>query len=212
MYLVWYASYGSNLKRQRFMCYIQGGKPEGRTEPNQGCRDKTPPIDSKPVSLNFDLYFAGKSKSWGGGGVAFIREGTKESLTLGRMYLITYEQFNDVVMQENDKCVNGELYVPRFQQLVQQRESVLPDKPWYGKLLNVGTEGGHPIVTFTTPITDLRPNPNDPSEEYLNTIASGLRETYPKMTDTEITAYLYARGGHQKNNDPSPDRSLGGGN
>ena len=30
--LVRYASYGSNLKRQRFMCYIKGGIPGGKTK------------------------------------------------------------------------------------------------------------------------------------------------------------------------------------
>src|SRR6202011_4779241 len=54
---VWYASYGSNLKRKRFMCYIKGGTPEGSAKRNEGCRDKSEPTESRPISLNFTLYF-----------------------------------------------------------------------------------------------------------------------------------------------------------
>lgn len=65
-------------------------------------------------------------------------------LTLGRMYLITDEQFNDVVMQGNDKTPDGSRFVPAFNQLVSQSQSNLSDKLWYGKLLNIGSEGGCP--------------------------------------------------------------------
>lgn len=188
--LTWYASYGSNLKRQRFMCYIEGGIPEYRTEPNEGSRDRTPPTQSRPVSFNLELYFAGRSRAWGDGGVAFLRQGAKQPPTLGRMYLITDEQFNDVVMQENSRRVDGSRFVPSFEQLVRDREHLLPGNSWYGKLLNIGTEEGYPILTFTTARTDLLPNPNAPSEQYLKTIASGIKETYPEMTNDEISEYL----------------------
>ena len=143
--LVWYASYGSNLKRKRFMCYIKGGTPEGSARKCDGCfRDRSDPIESRPISLNFELYFAGQSKTWGNGGVAFIRDSSERGLTLGRMYLITDEQFNDVVMQGNDKTPDGSRFVPAFNQLVSQSQSNLSDKLWYGKLLNIGSEGGCP--------------------------------------------------------------------
>jgi hypothetical protein len=186
--LVWYASYGSNLKRARFMCYIKGGKPHEGAKPNKGCfRDKSDPIESRPISLNFELYFAGQSANWGNGGVAFIRGGGGH--TLGRMYLITAEQFNDVVMQENGKTPDGSPFVPAFKKLVSQSQSILPGRPWYGKILNIGSEGGWPILTFTTARTDLL-NPNAPAEEYLKVIASGIKETYPQMGNDDIAEYL----------------------
>ena len=49
--LVWYAVYGSNLRRQRFDCYIAGGRPEGSNTEYPGCRDKTPPKDDRPIAL-----------------------------------------------------------------------------------------------------------------------------------------------------------------
>jgi hypothetical protein len=71
--LVWYASYGSNLKRARFMCYIKGGTPPGGAKPNKGCfRDKTDPIEILQISLNYELYFAGQSGTWGNGGVLVL--------------------------------------------------------------------------------------------------------------------------------------------
>lgn len=185
---VWYASYGSNLNYQRFMCYIKGDVPQWRTEPNQGCRDKTPPQKKRPIQLNFVLYFAGRATSWNNGGAAFIRQDGDESRVLGRMYLITDDQFNDIVMQENSRKVDGSRFVPPFDILSQRRESLLPGKPWYGRLLNVGVEQGHPILTFTTNRTDLRLN--SPSENYVKTIASGLKETYPSMKVPEIFSYL----------------------
>jgi hypothetical protein len=209
--LVWYASYGSNLKRERFMCYIKGGTPPGSTKRNDGCfQDKSDPIESRPISLKLELYFAGQSYGWPRkekngdvpGGVAFIRANPERGPTLGRMYLITDEQFNDVVMQENSKKPDGSRFVPAFNQLVSQPQSILPGNPWYGKLLNIGSEEGCPILTFTTARTDL-PNPNAPGEQYVKVIASGIKETYPRMSDSDVVNYLLQADGVRGLIDPT---------
>lgn len=182
------------------MCYIQGGVPQGRTAPDEGSRDRTPPRDSRPVPLNFELYFAGSSSAWGNGGTAFIRHGGRKSLVLGRMYLITDEQFNDVVLQENGKRVDDTRFVPPFEQLQRKGQWILPGNPLYGGLLNIGSEGRHPVLTFTTAWTNLRPN--SPSENYVKVIASGIKETYPRATNREIAMYLLAADGIRGNLDP----------
>lgn len=41
--LVWYASYGANLLRERFMFYVQGGVLKGSDRQYPGCRDKSEP-------------------------------------------------------------------------------------------------------------------------------------------------------------------------
>jgi hypothetical protein len=187
--LVWYASYGSNLKRERFMYYIKGGTPQESTKQYPGSRNQNDPIESQPIALEFELYFAGQSEAWGNGGVAFIRENPERGPTLGRMYLIADEQFNDVVMQENSKKPDGTRNVPAFDQLVSPLVPSLPDNPLYGKLLNIGSVGGHPILTFTTARTDL-PNPNPPTAPYVRTIASGIKEAYPRMSEDDIVDYL----------------------
>ncbi len=165
------------------MCYIKGGRPRGSAKQYLGCRDKRDPIESRPMPLNFELYFAGQSNTWPRreedsdvpGGIAFIRQNPERGPTLGRIYLITDEQFNDVVLQENDKTPEGNRYVPAFEQLVRQRELPLDDDPLYGKILNIGSEEGHPILTFTT---GRHLTLNEPSESYLKEIAAGIGETY----------------------------------
>ena len=79
------------------------------------------------------------------------------------------------------------MYVPVFEQLVSQREVPLDGDPLYGKILNIGSEEGSPILTFTT---DRHLTLNEPSESYLKEIAAGIRETYPQMSDDDITEYL----------------------
>ena len=185
--LVWYASYGSNLcYERRFMCYLRGGTPAGSRERNPGCRDPTPPRDMKPVLLPFELYFASYAKSWDGA-PAFIRPGNDKHRAYGRMYLITDEQFNDVVLQENGRKPNGKRFVPSFEELNGIHEFRLPSNPLYGLLLRVDTQNGAPIITFTT-ARNLISGP--PSEAYVKIIVAGLRETNPAMTDAEIAHYL----------------------
>lgn len=184
---IWYASYGSNLTyRHRFLCYIAGGTPAGSTHRNPGCRDRTPPLDSRPVTLPAELYFAAYSQSWGGS-PAFIR-GPKKWITYGRMYLITDEQFNDVVLQENDRAVDGTRFVPPYEQLTRLDTYILSSGGLYGLLWRVGSERGSPVITFTTADNTLPIGP--PSEAYVKIIATGLKETYPKMTEADISQYL----------------------
>ncbi|MGX1752144.1 hypothetical protein [Sphingobacterium sp. NPDC055346] len=55
---VWYACYGSNLLKDRFYCYIQGGQPAGANTIYEGCTDKSLPIDEENIIINAELYFA----------------------------------------------------------------------------------------------------------------------------------------------------------
>lgn len=199
-HLVWYASYGSNLNyRDRFMCYISGGKPPGSSTTNPGCRDKKPPLDSRPIELNFELYFAHYFKGWRGA-AAFIRgPGNAQDVTLGRMYLITDDQFNDVVLQENGKQVDGTRFVPSFDDLLNQQSSILSSQLYYGRLLRIRVEERAPVLTFTTS-KDLLIGP--PSEAYIKVIVSGIRETYPAMSDSEICNYLLRADGVRGNLQP----------
>jgi hypothetical protein len=65
----------------------------------------------------------------------------------------------------------------------------LNGNPYYGKLLNIGSEGRYPILTFTTARSDLQ-HATAPSEQYVKVIASGIKETYPEMRDDDIAEYL----------------------
>lgn len=195
---VWYASYGSNLSKSRFYCYIKGGKPEGSNITESGCRDMSLPLDDKKLILNNELLFVEKSKRWGNKGVAIIDTKIKPSIkTYGRMYLITKDQFIDVVKQENGIKVEESLNV-NFPKHEKGSSEVLFKNKRYGRIVYVGEELGHPIFTFTTsvPIEDCIIN--QPSEEYLKMIANGIYETY-KLSSVDIAKYFIGFEGVQGN-------------
>ena len=161
---VWYACYGSNLCRERFLWYIQGGGPKN----NSGCQDKTLPVVERPYSIHHELYFANQSRTWGNGGVAFLKTEKNEKIqTLGRAYLITTAQFEDIRKQEGSSA------------------------NWYGHVLDLETLGGIPVKTLTRIPEDVGQYIiNTPSLEYLDMLRRGLWETYPSMTVEEVSKYL----------------------
>ncbi len=187
--LVWYASYGSNLCMDRFLCYIQGGTPQGSSKLHAGCTDKFLPKNIKNIVINRQLYFAKEYSSWGKGGVAFIKNNISDEVcTLGRMYLITYDQFIEVVKQEND--YTGELTID-FLDAIDKGNSVFLNNAWYGNLIYLGQEEGFPKFSFTNE-TDLNDEVNSPSKEYLDTLKRGVKESY-EMSDNEIQDYFNNR-------------------
>ena len=185
--LVWYAVYGSNLLRSRFDCYIQGGKPKGATKESVGCRDKTPPRDARRFILAHGLYFAEHSESWGGA-IAFIRRTASGAHTYGRMYLITYGQFNDVVRQENGRPIPDRVVVPSFDSLPDADHWEIEGYERYGGIIKIGARHGHPILSLTA--AHENHIVGTPSEAYVKTIVSGLEETYLCMRKSKILAYL----------------------
>jgi hypothetical protein len=145
---VWYASYGSNINRDRFMCYIQGGSPEGSTRVETGCRDTTPPIAEAAFQIQYPLYFAKEASGWQSQGVGFLGLHPEQNdVTYGKIYLITSEQFLDVVKQENNGLAcNIDL------NMVKDKGSVIfRPKAWYGNVLYLGEKDNYPVFTFTAP-------------------------------------------------------------
>ncbi|MEM1574166.1 MAG: hypothetical protein QXI49_06735 [Candidatus Methanomethylicaceae archaeon] len=115
---IWYAGYGSNLSRQRFLCYILGGKPKYGNKKHSGCKNRTLPTENKPIKIPYILYFAlpsgEKTSNWGKGGVAFIAPEKIEDeklWTLGRMWKITKDQYYEIKEQEGTSWYNYELYL-----------------------------------------------------------------------------------------------------
>lgn len=188
---IWYASYGSNISFERFMCYIQGGKPEGATKTYQGCTDKTPPLDQKPIKIPHELYFAKVAGVWNGGGVCFINpEKSKNAGTLGNMYLITRQQFLELVQQENNA---KEIIEIDFEKAQKEKSIAIKEKGWYGNLLCLGEKDNAPIFTFTNE-KFLANEINSPNQHYLKTIIKGLINTY-QLNHTELEAYFLSKKG-----------------
>ncbi len=187
--LIWYACYGSNLLRSRFMCYIEGGQPEGGAKIYRGCTNPTPPVNTKPIILPYELYFSQRSDIWENKGVAFIKSQRNENAkTLGRMYLITKQQFVEIVRVENNLHPREDYLTIDFEQVINNGESVLFPS-WYGRIIYIGEDDGRPIFTFTAGWGDDEIEPNPPGEKYLEIIVKGIKETYD-LPDDEIIHYL----------------------
>lgn len=183
--LVWYACYGSNLLRDRFYCYIKGGTFKGNTKDYLGCTNKSLPLKEKSIYIPHDLYFAKQSKSWNNGGVAFIRTNKNENVkTLGRIYLITKEQFSEIIRQETNYKKD---FTIDFELAESKGHLEILDKSWYGNIIFLGDESKCPIFTFTN-IINLDEF-SRPSVEYLKVIMKGIISGFKLNTD-EIVKYL----------------------
>lgn len=170
---VWYFAYGSNIMKERFLCYITGDSFKWRSgDSGDGCTNKDLPQDSKEYKINYKLYFAQKAASWDNQGVAFISP--KETLgheIWGRVWKITKEQFEEIWKQEG----RGE--------------------KWYPIKIELGHIEEIPIWTITSFKEKDR---NKPSKKYVKTIMCGLEETYKgknEGTKSEICNYLSKKEG-----------------
>jgi hypothetical protein len=189
--LVWYASYGSNLCQARFMRYITGGRPPGVSHSHGGARDKRPPRADMGLALPHQLYFAGTSKVWNGSPCFVDTDVTPGAFSHARAYLIGWEQFEDIVAQEN-----GRLSVPielgpddlapgLTHQLGSRR---------YENVLCLGPFDGVPVLSLTSPWSMSSAEIDAPSIAYLKVLITGLREVHG-LPDEEIVAYLGATPG-----------------
>ncbi len=183
---VWYAAYGSNLSRARFDCYLLGGCPDGASHVYPGSRDASVPADDVAADIDVELAFGGTSVTWGGG-VAFIRDGTARRAK-ARLYLVTLEQFADVVAQENWLEPGSVLIEPGLPMPI-----TLEGEHMYRVVVPLGERGGIPVLTVSQPADTP---PARPSLPYLRHIAHGLREAHD-MTSREIVDYLHAATGVQ---------------
>jgi len=181
---VWYASYGSNLSRARFLTYLRGGRPPGAQRSFEGARNQSDPLDDRALTLPGTVFFGWESPTWGGGIAFYDAAGAGQALA--RAYLVTEQQFADVAAQEMHRPPGADLDLEHV--LEHARHVVGPGR--YEALHLVGEIDDHPVLTFTTP------NPaalqrNSPMPAYLRTMADGLREAHG-LADEEVTAYLLA--------------------
>jgi hypothetical protein len=179
---IWYVAYGSNLSRERFCCYLRGGRPEGNDRDYPGCRDASDPMDRFGLLIAGGVYFAGRSSGWRAGMAFFDPEAPREAAA--RAYLITAEQFVDVLAQETKRTPGMPLdLVPAF-----RGERYSQGVGGYPILVRVGDRDGVPLMTFTR---DWRTAATlvAPSEIYLAAMATGLREAHG-WSPTQIDCYL----------------------
>lgn len=186
---IWYASYGSNLNRERFMCYIGGGRPKGSEKTEVGCTDKTPPLLEETDIIRYPLYFAKRSNRWQKQGVAFIGlDEEEDAQTFSKRYLITADQFHDVVKQEN----NGVELELNFDEIIRGRYQKVRES-WYGTIIHLGQHDGIPVFTFTAD-WGLDVAFTKPSEPYVSMIMEGLK-TIEGLRHADIMNYLLTKPG-----------------
>jgi hypothetical protein len=181
---IWYVAYGSNLSRERFCTYLQGGQPNGSERNYPGCRDTSDAVDSFGLLIIGGVYFAGQSSGWGAGMAFYDAEATGE--VAARAYLITTEQFVDVLAQETRRPPGMTLDLEPFF----QGDSYSDGVGGYPLLVRVGERRGLPLVTFTRPRSTASPLAA-PSAPYLAAMAIGLREAHG-WSEVQIDRYLSA--------------------
>ena len=181
---IWYVAYGSNLCRDRFRYYLRGGQPEGSERHYSGCRDASEPTDSFGLTIRGCVYFAGHSSVWRAG-MAFY-DPSAEGEVAARAYLITAEQFVDILAQETRRPpgMTADL-MPIF-----RGDHYGEGVGGYPILVRVGERRGVPLVTFTRDRHTV-PRLAAPSASYLATMALGLREVHG-WSQSEINHYLSA--------------------
>lgn len=170
------------------MAYIKGKNVPGTEISEVGCRDKTDPVKIEKYILPYEMYFAGHSKRWNKQGVGFVsKDASSEYVTYGKRYLISREQFIDVVCQENNISNEDfdEYSLPVFSG---KDDYILFPKRMYGRVMCVGIEEGIPILTFTS-VKESVETSVEPSVEYLNMIALGIYETH-NINKKEIVNYF----------------------
>jgi hypothetical protein len=172
---VWYAAYGSNTDAARFDCYLRGGCPAGGARTYPGCRDTSPPADTRALWLPGSVYFAGTSSVWGGGS-AFYDPHTAGPVA-ARGWLITVGQLADLITQEmhGDPGSRPELEDRILSAVAEDARGTHALGPGrYETLLATHALDGTLVFTFTA----ARAHPDEertrPSAPYLATIAAGL--------------------------------------
>ncbi|WP_433472843.1 histone deacetylase [Spirillospora sp. CA-142024] len=182
---LWYVAYGSNLHRERFRCYLSGGRPRGGARHYTGCRDPRPAGAEHPVTMPGGIYFALTSLTWGGG-MAFY-DPALPGRAAARAYLLTRRQFCDVLSQEMRRDIGADHDLSEA--IAHGRQRLGPGR--YETVLKVGERAGHPMLTFTAPAPHP---PNAPTAPYLTMLGHGLREAHGWSAE-RAASYLARRPG-----------------
>jgi hypothetical protein len=198
--VVWYAAYGSNMRRERLRRYVEGGAggAQGGARSYPGCADRRMPVRDTAVELPGTLYFATHSPVWGGGRAFYDPDAP--GTVWGRAYLVTAGQLRDIAAQEMYARPReypgpgpGPDPGPDFGAAVAAgRLRLGPGR--YETVVCPGRLDGVPLLTFTAPWGVDGVEHTAPSPPYLTQIALGLREA-GRLTGPEIARYLASRPG-----------------
>ena len=172
---LWYLAYGSNMLESRLRAYIEGTST-GPYGAHKGSRDRRGPTGNRSVRTGHNVYFAGQSIRWNGP-VAFLELTSTDSFSLGRAYLLTWNQIVDIAAQENgDAKPYSHRTLPPINCYIE-----LQTKGKYNIILRLEDHEEIPTVTLTTSRDLPR---GEPTPEYLAAMRQGFSnsEISPMMT------------------------------
>uniref|UniRef100_A0A5B7BC80 histone deacetylase n=1 Tax=Davidia involucrata TaxID=16924 RepID=A0A5B7BC80_DAVIN len=199
---VWYATFGSNMSKSRFLCYIQGGQVEGMRKPCSGSMDKSLPKEILWKTVPHRLFFGrDHTSTWGPGGVAFLHPKSNiHDKAYMCLYRITLEQFNDVLLQEN--VSSYDMRSPLFDLTAlnsivktQYISVEILKRGWYHNVVYLGKENDIPILTMTCTLSNIESFKTGnlplcaPNKDYANILVKGLVEGN-KLPEEEAMAYI----------------------
>lgn len=148
--------------------------------------------EDRPLDIGHRLYFAGFAEPWGGAPCFIDIVESPDTPTRARAYLITWEQFEDVVAQENARPTSP---IDLDDRDLTESCSFRLGPGRYENLLCFGRhDDGFPLVTITSPWTMTDAQLGAPSPAYLKVMIAGLRQSH-SMSDDAIVAYLAAAPG-----------------
>ena len=195
---VWYVAYGTGLSRNNFMQQIIGGQPEGSIQTFEGCSDKTPPVHDQFISLPYALYFAGDCPHWvdRGGYVNIQPVPSSSAHTIARAYLITIDQFEEIVAQQNGRA--GRQVLPLRQALQHGHATIGKGVGHYDELVFCGMKDNTPMFSVTAVKPELPYVP--PSLSYTRLLCKGLSESagFEKQEALDYMLHTPGIAGHYK--------------
>lgn len=191
--LVWYVAYGSNLAARRFACYLSGGRPTGAARHYAGCRDTRAPRRTLSLEVEGGLVFAGRSTVWGGG-MAFY-DPVASGRVACRAYLVTVDQFADVIAQEMRRPAGGDFARTLAKALPGVKAVQVMGPGRYETVIRLGEQDAAPLLTVTSGSSE-RPPPAAPSSSYVRWLAAGLQEAHG-WSPAHVEAYLTSAPGAQ---------------
>ena len=153
---VWYVAYGANMLKERLMTLISGGEFRGIKRSYDVCSDTSPPKDDKTILIPHGLYFGNTAKDWSNQGIAFIDKKMSNSVSLGRAYLISEEQYNHIQKQE----IKSDTLMK-----------------WYGDKITIQTANEKYPIWIQTQDLSFR-NIYEPSADYVDIMLEGICESY----------------------------------
>ncbi|OEL32083.1 Histone deacetylase 5 [Dichanthelium oligosanthes] len=158
---VWYASFGSNMWKPRFLCYIQGGKAEGMSIPCCGSRDTSSPRGTMWKTVPHRL------------------EQFNDILFQENRLVLEDGKDGNVVYPDSPLIGSSEMEFISTNKAIHLEP--IKDS-WYSNVLYLGDEDELPILTMTCPSSDIERLKYGelplapPSKTYAATLIKGLVE------------------------------------